>query len=452
MLLLLSVLASVGNAADDTPAALKKQGSDPTAASPFNIGDSQLVFSANQDQKTAKARVAWTFDKFKADVSVSAPIDESGDAKTLASRDSLADQASLEVGLNHFIYSPPPADENQRRICRDYRRSLSLSDLKKPDKYTAPGFTAKQTLYWAALMPKLKSHAPGTLEGLVYELLDETAKTAVRDAGLHPNDEQDTAIRAGLEKLLEDKDLAEKLKVSEAGRRPALAEALKTAPVGKKAIALRNRLLLEAALPDAIPAYPDDDGAKFACDSSIPEIAQEEFWRPARLPVLMFGRLKAGQKSYKYFDSAFAPQKTEHTGIAASTGIGTILPASSGAWFFGLSYKYKRSYKAEPARQICTPLGTNGNEECRSLPLGAPGGSSAEVLQLEARKFIGLRVALSPKLSYERREAVKAFELAVWFLPNKDGRLTGGVSAGWDSKDRKTTATLFVGLPVNLGF
>jgi hypothetical protein len=453
MALILIIGAAAGSAADDTPAALKKQGGDPTAASPFNIGDSQLVFSASQEQKTAKARVVFTLERFKADLSVSAPIDESGaKQKTLATRDALADQTSLEIGLTHFIYETTPVDDTQNRLCADYRRSLSLSQLTRADKYEAPGFTARQTLKWKALLTTLKKRAKDSPIAAVYDRLDETAKRAVDASGESPNADQEAAIRAGLEKLLKEKDLAAKVKVPESGRREALVTALKTTPNGDKALALRNRLLLEAALPGAIPPYPDDDGAKFRCDTSVPELAREEFWRPAKSPILMFGRLKAGQKSYKYFDSAFAPLTTDHTGIAASTGVGTIVPANSGAWFFGVSYKYERSYKAGSARQICSPLGTNGSQECSSLPVGAPAGSSAEVLQLEVRKFIGLRLALSPKLSYERREAVKAAELAVYFVPEKDGRLTGGVSAGWDTKDRKATATLFVGLPVNLGF
>jgi hypothetical protein len=86
------------------------------------------------------------------------------------------------------------------------------------------------------------------------------------------------------------------------------------------------------------------------------------------------------------------------------------------------------------------------------LPVGAPARTDEDAIQLEVRKFLGLRLALNPKLSYEFNGRVMLGELALYFVPTADGRLTGGINGSYSTETHSATATLFLGLPLDLSF
>jgi hypothetical protein len=430
----------------------KADAADPTASSPFNLGSSQVVLSASKADKVAKGRLALSLGQSVLNLTVAAPLSESDDDTTLVTSEGLTDQASAELGLSHFFWTTTPIDAHQEEICEKYRRDLSLADLSK--KYPGPTFAKKaNSVEWPQLLRVLHARKEKTPAAAVRDLVSDGVREIVDrlDPDLPMRQAEAEAILGALDKLLSEKTLSEKLKVSESDRRKALVEALRSDVVeGDEAgLKMRNRLLLEAALGGGVRTYPDPS-TSFGCGKDLPGSYEADFRRPGGIPVITFAKVKAGQKTYKFMTkNTFDPDQLNHTTAQGSLGVGIITRTGE---FLGLSYRHASTYKAGKARQICVPVGTSTATECRTLPVGAPARSDEDAIQVEARKFLGLRLALNPKLSYEFGGRVTIGELAVYFLPTADGRLAGGVTGSFSTETHSASATFFVGLPLDLGF
>lgn len=429
---------------------------DTAATSSLNAGGSELVVLASRNEKVAKARFARRERELTFDLTLSAPFDESDDTTVLATSDALSDQAGLELGISRFFWKTVDARVHQREICDAYKRRLTLKELV--EKYPKPVLTKESegVQSWIVLLTALRKPA-GDAQPRLRELLSEGVRTMIDKmvdqvgAAREPELAEADAILEELDKLLADPKLLEKLPVPPGDRRAALTEALATDPVPGDELGtrLRNRLVLETIVPGGFWVYPEYK--RFNCDTGgIPEDLNAEFWRPAGVVVLGFTKLKLGQKTYKFLaKSTFTPDEAKHTAAAITGGVGIVTKTLE---LIGLSYRHERTYKAGKARQICTPVESTSATECRTLPVGVPGGTNTDRVQLELRKFITGKGAINPRIAYEFGEGVTTAELAVYFLPDKDGRLIGGISGSWDSKERSVAATFFVGVPLSLGF
>ncbi len=433
-------------------AEVKAAAADPTASSPFNLGTSQVVLSASKADKVAKGRITLSRGPSVLNLTLAAPLSESEDETTLVTSEGLTDQASAELGLSRFFWTTTPIDVRQEEICEDHRKRMSLSDLST--KYPAPVFAKKaNSVEWPQLLRTLHAPREKTPAAAVRELVGDRVRQIVDrlDPDLPMRQAEAEAILGALDKLLSEKTLVEKLGVSASGQRKALGEALAKPVVeaDEAGLKMRNRLLLEAALGSGVRTYPDPSTG-FGCGKDLPESSQADFWRPGGVPIIAFGKVKVGQKSYKFMTKdTFDPDQLNHTTAQGSLGVGVVTRTGE---FVGLSYRHASTYKAGKARQICVPVGTTTATECRNLPVGAPARADEDAIQIEARKFLGLRFALNPKVSYEFGGKVLIGELAAYCFPMADGRLAGGVTGSFSTETHSASATLFVGLPLDLGF
>lgn len=68
------------------------------------------------------------------------------------------------------------------------------------------------------------------------------------------------------------------------------------------------------------------------------------------------------------------------------------------------------------------------------------------IVSLEARYLLS-KVAIAAIVSRNLRKDVTTVEVPVYFLGNPDTLFNGGVRIGWESKEKKVTAGVFVGAP-----
>jgi hypothetical protein len=116
--------------------------------------------------------------------------------------------------------------------------------------------------------------------------------------------------------------------------------------------------------------------------------------------------------------------------------------AASSLWSFG--YSHEKIYKAADKTQICSPLGTTGSTTCSENSIGEPSRDTAEIAFFEIRHltFDG-KFAFAPRLEFDFKKSVWAGRLPFYFIPNKDGQLTGGLALGYTDSD-KFGASVFV--------
>jgi hypothetical protein len=91
------------------------------------------------------------------------------------------------------------------------------------------------------------------------------------------------------------------------------------------------------------------------------------------------------------------------------------------------------------------PYNGSGVLISKTLAIGEPKKSTKILFQLELRKYFGASIALNPKLGYIPKDDIYVLEVPIYFLQNSEGGLSGGVSAGWDSKSEKFTVSAFIG-------
>jgi hypothetical protein len=103
------------------------------------------------------------------------------------------------------------------------------------------------------------------------------------------------------------------------------------------------------------------------------------------------------------------------------------------------------SFSGSSKNQYLIPYNGSGVLISKTLAIGEPKKSTKILFQLELRKYFGASIALNPKLGYIPKDDIYVLEVPIYFLQNSEGGLSGGVSAGWDSKSEKFTVSAFIG-------
>jgi len=170
----------------------------------------------------------------------------------------------------------------------------------------------------------------------------------------------------------------------------------------------------------------------------------------------MGGNAKVARTNYEFVDQvAFKADDISRTGYKAELFGGWIFP--DGRQSLTGSFAYSRSYKAGDAIQLCQPTGSGSQTQCLSGALGKPAGTDKYIFSGEYRKLISLgglpgkpSMGFAPRVSYEVNSKGVLMELPVYFVPNKDKALNGGVRFAYDTKEDDFAFGLFVGVPFSV--
>lgn len=468
----LTLSLSIASAARSQEALLEEQSvrtetelRDDSAKSPFHVGPSIVILEASQDAKTAKGRVALIHrNGLNIDISVKAPIDDSGERTVLTTLDGLANQASVTAqatklffrigdGAKSDAYNSEKADS-----CNSYRLGLSITELRT--KFPAPNFKSPDSIDWTKFVELMKSPNDTSAAGYVLRKLSSEARDAILKASSRwPKADEAKTILDSLDKLLDEKDFypIEKPNPRQpplpTSRRKALSDFLEISkghtPTAKADIRLWNRLFLEALLKDAIRTFPDD--GVWTCDSeSLPRKLRAAYLAKLPPPVIVFAKAEVGGKTYKYLDlTTLKPAKQSHTNSALGAGIGILFPSNI---FLGLRHDHLRESSDAKPRQLCTPVESPVADECFNLPAGPPTVETHDRTILESRVIVFKGLGVAPSAFYDWSDKTYGAVLTLFFLQEKKGLLSGGISAGWKSDDHQFTASAFVGVPFDIKF
>lgn len=170
-------------------------------------------------------------------------------------------------------------------------------------------------------------------------------------------------------------------------------------------------------------------------------------------PTWFYGvEATANHKNFSWLDrTAFALKEDGKLGYEGTVFGGVI--GGSGMWSIRASLSHTRSYKAKDPIEFCRPVGGAGETECLDGEDGAPDRNKTNVFAVEGRRLFPLKlgpiqyVGVAPEWAIDIDTGDFSVDVPIYFAPNNEGQLSGGVRIGYASEENEFAFGLFVGVP-----
>lgn len=168
-------------------------------------------------------------------------------------------------------------------------------------------------------------------------------------------------------------------------------------------------------------------------------------------PLLNFGlNGSISYDEFTYFDPATAMLQEDQERIGFQAGVSGSLIFPDDRFSLTASAAFQRNYEASSNRAVC-PLEAEDDETFIDCPLrrfGEPSRDDSLLLRGEWRYRIGRSVAISPHVVFDALDDEVRLELPIYFIPDDDSNLTGGIRVGYDSEeDDEVILGVFVSTP-----
>lgn len=117
---------------------------------------------------------------------------------------------------------------------------------------------------------------------------------------------------------------------------------------------------------------------------------------------------------------------------------------------------YGQTYEDRDEAEICRTVSIPAGTECIKGPDGLPQRNRTGLVSVEARKLVtvkeGTQIAFAPQITLRSKDWNVGVEFPVYLTPDKDGKLSGGIKAVYNSKGDEFAVGLFVGVPFSIFF
>ena len=164
-----------------------------------------------------------------------------------------------------------------------------------------------------------------------------------------------------------------------------------------------------------------------------------------------------GTETFKFVDpTTFADDDRQEWSSSGSLVVGALTPQNV---YVAASARFEKAFEAAKSQAVCS-IGTDATKiVCPSKIVGGPTPKTLIVTEFEARRYLrpigGLNVGVAGILRRDWKEENTAIEVPLFFIKDKDGGLSGGISAGYlwsaDTDARGAKLTIFVGQTFTLG-
>lgn len=181
----------------------------------------------------------------------------------------------------------------------------------------------------------------------------------------------------------------------------------------------------------------------------LPPGPREQIGRAIRggPPVLYEITGSIAHDAFSFMDPvSFESQSAERTARSIGGDVGIVL---SGA-MFSAGVHYDLSYTPGAQAEICQPVGSTTTLRCRTGAVGGPTADGGTVFNVQMRRYFRRTVGTNPQVVYRPDGQRWSAELPVFFVPDGDGALIGGISPGYSSTGPKWSLRLFVGTAFGL--
>jgi hypothetical protein len=156
-----------------------------------------------------------------------------------------------------------------------------------------------------------------------------------------------------------------------------------------------------------------------------------------------------GQKKFEFVDpTSLATDAKKH--VSWSLGASFTLYPRDTPTAVSFSAKYERAYKAAESKILCPAPNGLTPVTCVNKPVGTPNLDKSYLLGATVRhrfwqgEKLGV-LAIAPSATYDTSNDIFGAELPVYFVPSKDGGLTGGLKLGYRSDTDNVSFGIFLG-------
>ncbi|HEX6179298.1 MAG TPA: hypothetical protein VF057_13130, partial [Thermoanaerobaculia bacterium] len=128
--------------------------------------------------------------------------------------------------------------------------------------------------------------------------------------------------------------------------------------------------------------------------------------------------------------------------------------------YVGLNFTVKRSYEGAKSVEICEVKPGTNQSICQSIATKAPSHADSEVAQVELRRMLGTRVAITPRFGYDFNDKIWGGELVTYLFQHEKNGLNGGIHLAYkqdkpkrapDEEDKDNLSlAVFIGVPFQL--
>jgi hypothetical protein len=156
-----------------------------------------------------------------------------------------------------------------------------------------------------------------------------------------------------------------------------------------------------------------------------------------------------GTRSFDFADAKTLAEVSERKWTSAGAVIvGVLLPNNL---YVTSGLRVERGFKAADDAAICTAVPS----ACRITAGGAPQPDDRNVVEAEARRFVGRHFGVSTIARWDWLNSESSLEAPIYFVRDKDGGLSGGATFGYlwsdDAKEQGPRFTVFVSQAFKLG-
>jgi hypothetical protein len=190
-------------------------------------------------------------------------------------------------------------------------------------------------------------------------------------------------------------------------------------------------------------------------DNSVDQLLQKYYPRRGAWYFSLAGNL--APETFKFSDATtFADAKERDWSGSGSAIFGYLF--SRNVYIAG-AVRFDRSYEAAKAQALCSIGALDQTTACPSKTVGPPTAKTLKVTEGEVRKYLRIIPSLNIGASFIARrdweEKTTSAEVPLYFIKDKDGGLSGGVSFGYvwsaDANSKGARFTVFVGQTFSLG-
>ena len=114
--------------------------------------------------------------------------------------------------------------------------------------------------------------------------------------------------------------------------------------------------------------------------------------------------------------------------------------------YFRIGMGAEEVFEARSAESICSSVeGQSTVLRCANQVIGTPASKAARFADVEFRSVTAGGTGIAVRAINDFKSGDARFEVPVWFIPDAQGKLGGGVRLGYSTNDRKFTLNLFIG-------
>lgn len=204
------------------------------------------------------------------------------------------------------------------------------------------------------------------------------------------------------------------------------------------------------------PARPvATDPTTLACDAENFSLYLKEKWPLARtiLPLPLPGGIlwgvqaKIGTQDDTHADPvSFARSAERNYPWSAGLYVGYI-PSTINSLLFLAKLDRKQVYRSADETVRCPASTTGGPFSCVTGSFAPPESVRGTSAGLEARYLIRPNIGMSLLVVRDTGNDRTSIELPLYLVSSSAGDLNGGIKIGWNSGDKKTVLSVFVGVP-----